>query len=104
MNNRRRTGSMQPPRARMRSSISGADSQGDGSSPASAPPLMGMASSSPVYPCPHPRLQRRLPKRLVQRIRLNHRSDRLILLKVHCLVRLALTGGYILSLPENSEL
>ena len=48
----------------------------------------------------HPRLQRRLPKRLVQRIRLNHRSDRLILLKVHFLVRLALTSGYILSLPE----
>ena len=52
MNNRRRTGSMQPLRARMCSSISGADSQGDGSSPASAPPCMGMASSSPVYPCP----------------------------------------------------
>ena len=52
MNNRRRTGSMQPPRARMRSSISGVDSQGNESSPASAPPRMGMASSSPVYPCP----------------------------------------------------
>ena len=52
MNNRRRTGSMQPPRVRMRSSISGADNQGDGSSPASASPRMGMASSSPVYPCP----------------------------------------------------
>ena len=52
MNNRRRTGSMQPSRVRMRSSISGADSQGDGSSPASASPRMGMASSSPVYPCP----------------------------------------------------
>lgn len=52
MNNRRRTGSMQPPRVRMFSSISGADSQGDGSSPASAPPRMAMASSSPVYPCP----------------------------------------------------
>ena len=52
MNNRRRTRSMQPPRARMRSSISGADSQGDGSSPASKPPRMGMASSLPVYPCP----------------------------------------------------
>ena len=52
MNNRRRTGSMQLSRARMHSSISGADSQGDGSSPASALPRMGMASSSPVYPCP----------------------------------------------------
>ena len=52
MNNRRWTGSMQPPRARMSSSISGADNQGDGSSPASAPPRMGMTSSSPVYPCP----------------------------------------------------
>ena len=52
MNNRRRTGSMQPLRARMRSSISGVDIQGDGSSSASAPPRMGMASSSPVYPCP----------------------------------------------------
>ena len=52
MNNWRRTGSMQPPRVRMRSSILGADSQGDGSSPSSAPPHMGMTSSSPVYPCP----------------------------------------------------
>ena len=52
MNNRRRTRSMQPPRVGMCSSISGADSQGDGSSPASAPPRMGMASSSPIYPCP----------------------------------------------------
>ena len=52
MNNRRRTGSMQPPRVMMRSYISGAESQGDGSSPASTPPRMGMASSSPVYPCP----------------------------------------------------
>ena len=42
---------MQPPRVRMSSSILGADSQGDGSSPTSVPPLMGMASSSPVYPC-----------------------------------------------------
>ena len=50
------------------------------------------------------KIQRRLPNRLIQRIRLNHCSDRMILLKVHCLVRLALTGGYILSLPENSEL
>ena len=52
MNNRKRTGSMQPPRVRMRSSISGADSQGDGSSPTSAPPHIGMTSSLPVYPCP----------------------------------------------------
>ena len=52
MNNRKRTGSMQPPRVRMRSSIPGADNQGDGSSPTAAPPRMGMASSSPVYPCP----------------------------------------------------
>ena len=52
MNNRRQTGSMQPPRVRMHSFISGADSQGDGSSPASTPPHMSMASSSPVYPCP----------------------------------------------------
>ena len=52
MNNKRRTESMQPPRVRMRSSISRANNQGDGSSPASAPPRMGMASSSPVYPCP----------------------------------------------------
>ena len=52
MINRRRTGSMQPSRVRMCSPISGADSQGDGSSSASAPPRMGMASSSPVYPCP----------------------------------------------------
>ena len=52
MNNKRRKESMQPPRVRMRSSISGANNQGDGSSPASAPPRMGMASSSPVYPCP----------------------------------------------------
>ena len=52
MNNRRRMGSMQPPRVRMCSSISGADSQGDGSSLASTPPHMGMESSSPVYPCP----------------------------------------------------
>ena len=102
MNNKRQMGSMQPPRVRMCSSISGADSQGDGSSPASAPPRM--ASSSPVIHARHPRLQRCLPKHLVQRIRLNHRSDGLILLKVHCLVRLALTGGYILSLSENSEL
>ena len=51
MNNRRRTGSMQPPRVRMCLSISGADSQGDGSSLASVPPRMGMASSSSVYPC-----------------------------------------------------
>ena len=52
MNNRKRTRSMQPLRVRMRSSILEADSQGDGSSPTSAPPRMGMASSSPVYPCP----------------------------------------------------
>ena len=52
MNNKRRAESMQPPRVRMRSSISGANSQGDRSSPASTPPRMGMASSSPVYPCP----------------------------------------------------
>ena len=51
MNNRRRTGSMHPPRVKMCSSISGADSQWDGSSLASAPPRMDMASSSPVYPC-----------------------------------------------------
>ena len=51
MNNKRRTGSIQPPRVRMSSSISEADSQGDGSSLASAPPCMGMESSSPVYPC-----------------------------------------------------
>ena len=52
MNNRKRTGSMQPPRVRMRSSTSGADSQGDGSSPTSAPPHIGMTSSLLVYPCP----------------------------------------------------
>ena len=52
MNNRRRTGSMQPPSVRMHSSISGADSKGNGSSPALAPPNMGMASSSLVYSCP----------------------------------------------------
>ena len=52
MNNKRRRESMQPPRVMMRSSISEANNQGDGSSSASAPPCMGMASSSPVYPCP----------------------------------------------------
>ena len=89
----------------MRSSISGANNQGDGSSPTSAPPRMGMASSSPVYPClPSSAATTSTESPIVQRIHLNHRSDRMILLKVHCLVRLALTGGYILSLPENSEL
>ena len=95
---------MQPPRVRMRSCISGADSQGGGSSPASAPPRMGMASSSPIYPCMSSSATTTSTEAPSQRIRLNHRSDRLILLKVHCLVQLALTGGYILSLPENSEL
>ena len=104
MNNKRRTESMQPLRVRMRSSISRANNQGDGSSPASAPPCMAWHLHRQFIHACHPRLQRRLPNRLVQRIRLNHRSDRMILLKVHCLVRLALTGGYILSLPENSEL
>ena len=52
MNNKRRMESMQPPRVRIRSSISGTNNQGDGSSPAPTPPRMGMASSSPIYPCP----------------------------------------------------
>ena len=52
MNNKRRMESMQPSRVRIRSSISGANNQGDGSSSAPAPPRMGMTSSSPIYPCP----------------------------------------------------
>ena len=52
MNNKRRMESMQPPRVRIRSSISEANNQGDGSSPSPAPPRMGMESSSPVYPLP----------------------------------------------------